>query len=171
MKTTQRLLCLLMTATLSALLTSGTAAAPKKGIDERDWTYIVEMPVPPRRGKEQPPRPACLWLPKGVDKVRGLFYPGGVMIDKQLGTDRKVREALAKEKMGVLFFHLGSNFVQGGGKYLDDALARLAKVNGVVIDQRLFGLRLISRDISSGEPDVVPASPVHRDNAGNFARP
>jgi hypothetical protein len=119
-----------MTATLPVLLTSGAAAAPKKGIDERDWTYIVEMPVPPRRGKEQPPRPACLWLPKDVDKVRGLFYPGGVMIDKKLGTDREVREALAKEKMGVLFFHLGSNFIQGGGKYLDDALAELAKVSG-----------------------------------------
>ena len=59
------------------LATSDATAVPKNGSNERDWTYIVEMPVPPRHGKEQPPRPACLWLPGGVEKVRGLFYPGG----------------------------------------------------------------------------------------------
>lgn len=120
----------MLAAIAAAVIASDAAATEKKEIDERDWTHVVEMPVPPRRGKEQPPRPACLWLPKGVDKVRGLFYPGGVMIDRRLGTDRAVREALAKEKMGVLFFHLGSNFIQGGGRYLEEALAELAKVSG-----------------------------------------
>jgi len=121
---------LMLTTFVAVLATSDAMAAPRQAIGERDWTHVVEMPVPPRRGQPQPPRPACLWLPEGVEKVRGLFYPGGVMIDKRLGTDRTVRAALAREKMGVLFFHLGSKFIQGGGEYLENALAELAKVSG-----------------------------------------
>jgi len=116
---------------LLATMVSHVGAAPRKQtVRKEDWTCIVEVPAPPRRGQERPPAPACLWLPKGVKTIRGLFYPGAVMIEKKLATDRQVREALAKEKMGVLYYHLDSSFIKGGGKYLERALAELARKSG-----------------------------------------
>ncbi len=113
------------------VIAAGTAgAADRKGIDERDWTVVIDLSVPPKRGKERPPAPAALWLPKGVKKVRGLFYPGTVMIEKKLATDAKVRAALAEEGMGVLYYPLGAGIIHGGSAYLERALAALAKASG-----------------------------------------
>jgi hypothetical protein len=114
------------------VVTAGSvdAARRKETVREQDWTHIVEMPVPPRRGQERPPAPACLWLPEGVEKIRGLFYPGAVMIEKKLSTNRDVRAALATEGMGVLYYHLDASFIKGGGKYLERALAALARKSG-----------------------------------------
>jgi len=114
--------------TLLATLVSPVVAAPRKQtVRKEDWTHIVELPVPPRRGQQRPPAPACLWLPDGVKTIRGLFYPGAVMIEKKLATDRRVREALASERMGVLYYHLDSAFIKGTGRYLERALAELAR--------------------------------------------
>jgi len=102
----------------------------KAGVKRNAWTHIVAAPAPPRHGKERPPQPACLWLPNDVEKIRGLFYPGTVLIDKKLATDREVRAALAKESMGVLRWPYSSRLILGGGKYLEGALKLLAKASG-----------------------------------------
>jgi len=119
----------LLLAAMTALTSRGTAA-DRNAVRAEDWTHIVEMPRPPRRGKQRPPVKACLWLPKGVDKVRGLFYPGAVMIEKKLGTDPAVRASLAAEGMGVLFYPLDTSIIKVGHTYLERALARLAKESG-----------------------------------------
>jgi hypothetical protein len=116
---------------LAAVAAALVDAAPrKKTVGAEDWTCVVELPVPPRRGKQRPPAPACLWLPEGVKKIRGLYYPGAVMIEKKLATHRGVRAALAKEKMGVLYYHLDASIIKGGHKYLERALAELARKSG-----------------------------------------
>ncbi len=114
-----------------AALTGLAAAdrAPYPG-SAKDWTAIVEVPVPPKRGKERPPQPACLWLPEGVEKVRGLYYPGTVIIEKKLAMNPKVRAALAELDMGILYYPLGAGLIHGGGAYLEHALSELAKTVG-----------------------------------------
>ncbi len=125
----RRLLPVLLVTTVTAGLVD---AAPRenKTVREEDWTCIIEVPVPPKRGEPRPPAPACLWLPEGVGKVRGLFYPGAVMIERKLATDRQVRAALAKEKMGILYYHLDASIIKGGHKYLQRALTELARKSG-----------------------------------------
>jgi len=118
------------------LVAAMLAAGHTDGADKRnqvrgsDWTCIVEMSVPPKRGKPQPPQPACLWLPEGVGKVRGLFYPGAVMIERKLATNAQVRAALTEERMGVLYYHLPASIIKGGHVYLERALKALADKSG-----------------------------------------
>ena len=115
----------------AALAVGARGAAPeKKPVAGKEWDTVIEVPSPPRYGKEQPPASACLWLPEGAKKVRGLYYGGPIIIGKKLGTDPAVREALAQERMGVLYFPLRSDLIHGAGERLEKALAQLAKASG-----------------------------------------
>ncbi len=118
-----------LVAALVALAASVAEAKPQT-LNEKDWTVIVQRPQPPRRGKERPPVDAGLWLPEGVERVRGLFFPGMVMIEKKLAMNPKVRAALAELGMGVLWYPLGSNLIHGQGAYLEETLAALAAASG-----------------------------------------
>ncbi len=115
---------------LAVCLPATVAQARKQKLNEKDWTHIVEVPIPPRRGKEQAPAPAGLWLPKGVKTIRGLYYPGNVMIERKLATNAQVRAALAEEQMGILHYPLGAGIISGGHKYLENAMAELAEASG-----------------------------------------
>ena len=111
-----------------AMLAAFGAAAATTGAEE--WS--VDVPMPARHGAPQPPGPAVLWLPDGLGtaRVRGLYYPGNVIIEKKLAKDSQVRAALAQEKMGILWYPIGSSFIKGEGTYLEGALAAVAKKSG-----------------------------------------
>ncbi len=119
-----------MLVAMLAAAGAAEAASKRNAVRKEDWTVVLEMPVPPRRGKPRPPVPACLWLPDGVGKVRGLYYPGNVMIEKKLATDPRVRKALAGEGMGIVFYPLGASIIKVGHTYIEKALARLAAESG-----------------------------------------
>ena len=60
-----------------------------------EWQYAVD--VPPGKGK------AFLWIPPACDYVRGLLVCQQVILEAQVTEDPIIREALAKEKLGILF--------------------------------------------------------------------
>ena len=110
-------------------------AAPAKGAAGKKgaaWQYQVEIPLAPRGGQPRPPGAGLLWLPEGVKVVRGLFYPGTIVIGSKLATDPVIRAALAEKHMGLVFFRpgLGLYFIEGGGEKLEKALGELAGKSG-----------------------------------------
>jgi hypothetical protein len=121
-----------LTRKLLAVALAAQCALPALAKTEGLWTYRVETPVPPRGDQPQPPAIAHLWLPDDVKKVRGLFYPGAIIIGEKLAKDPVVRATLAAQDMGVLFFKpgLGANFIRGAGDRLEQTLAELARQSG-----------------------------------------
>lgn len=101
------------------------AGRERYGIDPAEWTHVVEMPVPDRFGQQQPPTAACVWLPEGVETIRGLFWGGGIIIGKKLVISGHVRQALARMQMGAFFFPRGDF-----GPRLATALEQLAARSG-----------------------------------------
>jgi hypothetical protein len=101
---------------------------PPAGGKEAVWPYAIELG--PAGGKDKGPPMARLWLPPGVKVVRGLFYPGGIVIGGALSHDQVVRATLAELNMGVVTCGVGLGFVKGGGEKLEHALAELAQKSG-----------------------------------------
>ncbi|GEM_PF-1418675 len=85
-------------------------------INPGQWTAVVELPPGMRWGKPQKPRIAAVWIPEGVEQVRGLFWPGKIIIGEKLATDASVRQALARHNMGVLVLPASGGFISGGGE-------------------------------------------------------
>jgi len=96
------------------------------------WSCNVAFPVAPKGDKPQPPGTAYLWIPEGVGKIRGLLFPGTIIIGAKLARDPLVRAALAEQRMGGLYLDpgLGSNLIRGGGEKLEGLLRELAAKSG-----------------------------------------
>lgn len=120
---------------LMLIVTTAPAADKGGGVDPALWAWTTEAPRPPRVDKNgpkpQPPAIGYLWLPDNVKQIRGLLVGGRTLLEKRLCQDSQIRDALAKEQMGTLYFDpaLDSlfDFVQrDSGKILEKALADLA---------------------------------------------
>lgn len=118
---------LLLLAFANTALAIAEELLKKNQLRAAEWTSIVQLPLTDRRGD---PEIAAIWLPPNVDAIRGLFYPGDVMIDRSLGTDGRVRSALAEEGLGVLSFNGVGHLARTDGANLKLALRALAEATG-----------------------------------------
>jgi len=115
----------------SAQLTSERLKEAK--INPGQWMALIELPPALRWGKLQKPKIAGVWIPEGVEQVRGLFWPGRIIIGEKLATDGAVREALRQHQMGVLMMPVSGGFIGGGGQgaqMLEDGLKALGEEAG-----------------------------------------
>lgn len=124
----RRTTCCFAAATFGLIIVGeGLAADAPVAEKSEPWSYRIEIPLPPRG-----PQVGHLWLPPDVKTVRGLFYPGTIVIGSKLARDPAIRSTLAEKDMGLLFFTpgLGLSFIRGGGERLEKALAELAEKSG-----------------------------------------
>ncbi len=92
------------TMLVMALLLPAACTAPAVGEDENDdllWHHTLTVPHPDRPDNEPV---AHLWLPEGVDTVRGLIVSDSIRHGGTVCRDPHVRRAAADKKMGILFF-------------------------------------------------------------------
>jgi hypothetical protein len=100
-----------------------------------EWTHVVEVERPPRKGKPQKPARAQLWVPEGVGTLRGLVVAGKILLERRICTDPAIRKACAGKGLGILYYepHLAAIFDYAKGdceeRFLD-SLAKLAKESG-----------------------------------------
>ena len=92
-------------------------------LNPESWTAIVRSQPEPRWGKPSKQRVAALWIPPGVETLRGIFRPGGIIIGKQLAESGEFRALLAEYDMAVLLAP-GIGGVETSG--LKDLLEKLA---------------------------------------------
>jgi hypothetical protein len=92
--------------------------------------YKVEVPRPPRKGKPQSPAVGHLWVPSGVDQVRGLVISGKVLLEKKLYRSGTIRKAAADKKLGLLYFepHIAATFNYATTDCEDNLLLALKKL-------------------------------------------
>ena len=62
-------------------------------------------------GVKSKQRLASIWIPPGVETLRGIFCPGGIIIGKQLAESGNFRAILAEHQMGVLLAQVWDIFM------------------------------------------------------------
>ena len=119
------------------------------------WSHKLEIPRPDKGGKPQPPMVAHLWLPPDVQTIRGLLYPGTVVIDHKLAKDPAIRAALAEKQMGIIYFNpgLGSNYIRGEGEKVEVALAEVQFVPWLTTGHSAAGISC--RNVAYWKPHRV----------------
>lgn len=100
------------------------------------WDHTFAVPLADnRRGEPRDPAVAHLWIPEGLESVRGILLAGQINLERRLVRDPLIREACADAGMAILFIqpHLSGTFDyhrSDAGERLLAALDQAAQVSG-----------------------------------------
>jgi hypothetical protein len=103
----------IMPVILALLLGACAAPAANQGDDgdkppEKLWQYELKVPRPDKPKKAAV---AHLWLPEGVEAVRGLIVADSIDLGGTVSRSPQVRAAATEKKLGILFFSPGLDAV------------------------------------------------------------
>ncbi len=108
------------------------SALRREALGAKDWQWSVPVPLPPRKGKERKPSEALLWIPPGVETVRGLILGHPPALGARLTRDTHVRLAAAEKGLGVVLFKQFDavfTYTKSGDRW-DKVIADLAEASG-----------------------------------------
>ncbi len=107
--------------------------APAALAEKTQWQHVTEIPRM-KRGKVRKPAKAHLWIPPGVENVRGIFIGQKIVIEKKLANSPAIREACADSKLAIIYIEPGFdgifNVQKDSHKKLLKMLSELAEKSG-----------------------------------------